>query len=221
MPSPFVHATLPIACLVLDRKKRILDTKITLIRVVFVSIVMANICDLDLLPALIFRSHLFEIHRAWGHNIFSLVIWTWLGTYLLKWADRQKSSSCYYWIASGSLIVSHILLDAAGHFNNIGFAPSVPLFWPISSYQFTIPLKIFVTMDYAFLLSNPMELLINVFSLRFFRDLILCEILPCLVILLTWISVTKTKQVIIRALKHRSKLLTAKPITVRADARKS
>jgi membrane-bound metal-dependent hydrolase YbcI (DUF457 family) len=195
MPSPLVHATLPAACLVAERKtRRPLDRAHT-IRLCLAALIIANLPDIDLIPALWFRAHFEEIHRAWGHNIFSVGLWTFLGSRLLAWADGRSSSRAYYWCAAAGLALSHIFLDAAGHFNEFGFSPTVPVLWPLSNWELTLPFRLFATMDFSFPPVTALTLAERVFSWGFWRDIAICEVVPAFFVYLIWRVVLRSARV--------------------------
>jgi hypothetical protein len=192
MPSPLVHSVLPASCLLLrTHQKKIIPRRVSL-RLFFVGLVIANLPDLDIIPALLVQGHYYDLHRALGHNIFSLCLWTAVGAHLLRWAEYGNlrplpKLEVRQWITSAMLASSHLLLDAIGHFGSGGFTPTVPIFWPLSQWSLKIPFRLFTMMDTGF---HPPHLEVRFFSTDFWREVFFCEVIPSLYLFVAWMVIT-------------------------------
>ena len=83
-----------------------------------------------------------QIHRAWGHNIHSALLFSFLGALLFrKWVSNHFTFRTAFLLAF-ILVLSHLFLDALGH---VDFDPSVPLLWPLSNGKFTLSLPVLGT----------------------------------------------------------------------------
>ncbi len=180
MPSPVIHSWLPTSCAYLTQSSCVLNTK-QKVRFAVVSILIANSPDWDFVPAVLNSENFIQIHRNWGHNIFSLAALVVIGKYLLeKFVSKENYQGRQGWLLSLLLVLSHIFLDSLGHFSSTGFRPHIPLFWPLSDYRFTFPVKLFVTLD--------LKMPLTIFGIEFWKWLILGELVPSLLLFLIFYS---------------------------------
>lgn len=121
------------------------------------SVFLANSPDLDLIPAALFPSHWFEIHREWGHNVFSLGFLVAFGTFLLlKIIPSGFSWRRALWV-SAFLVGSHVVLDAMMSPLSIdGHRPGVPLFFPFTREDYSLPWIVFNCFEAAKPGENPL-----------------------------------------------------------------
>lgn len=181
MPSPLIHSWLPASCAYLTEKDARLG-KAYKWRFFIACILIANSPDWDFVPAILDREHFILIHRNWGHNIFSLTALIVIGKqFLSRFVSKELYEGKAGWVLSSLLVLSHIFLDSLGHFSSTGFRPHIPLLFPISDYQFTFPMKLFVTLD--------VELPLTIFGGEFWKWLIVGEVIPSLMLFLIFYSV--------------------------------
>ena len=99
--------------------------------------------DWDVIPAsLLPSSQFFEIHRNWGHNIFSSFILSLvMAKVLMKVLKVYPFRKCF--IISLSFIASHLFFDSM--MQDIHGTPiGVPLLWPFSSHQYSFFIRPFL-----------------------------------------------------------------------------
>lgn len=176
MPSPLIHAVLPTSLLVGSQKKHFSLSRAQWIRFVVFSTILANLPDLDFIPAVLHSEHYFEIRRVWGHNVFSALGFTLLGGFLLKTFVSNEFKGLRGILTAGFLVFSHLLLDSIGHFGHNGFQdfqPTVRLFWPMSSEHFGIPVQVFFVRAISFE-TSPYS--------SFLRGIFFCEVAPLLLL---------------------------------------
>lgn len=192
MPSTFVHALLPSSCAASTSFVRLkLKTRWEWIRFLFVAFFLGNAPDLDLIPAFLYFEHFREIHRAWGHNIFSATLLAVAGRYLLVKGVSPQFSKASGWLLSFFLVYSHLLLDAMFQAHSIGFIPTVPLFWPISHWNVSLPFGFFNTPH----LNIPLgKFDLPLFEFYFWKHIFLYEILPSALLFLLWLSAWHVSQ---------------------------
>lgn len=182
MPSTFVHALLPASCLLVTQTGKNQWSRKDLAKMMVIAIIAGNLPDLDILPGLLWSGHLLDTHRAWGHNIFSLSLGIAFTAWMFKRAGIFNNKN-QRWLISAYLVGSHLFLDCVGHFNVVEYEPTVPLLWPISSQGFSLPFRIFSTME----VMTPHGLVIPVTSMEFWRQLVIRELIPSLLLFAGWI----------------------------------
>lgn len=146
MPSTWLHAALPAACagatLSLTLRRHRLEPR-ALVRVCLLVAILANGPDLDLIPASFFPANWREIHRAWGHNLFAALLLTGVGAFTLRRWAWPGVRPAVAWSLSAAAVMSHLFLDAATYDSATGEGIGVPLAWPLSSLEWTLPWKWF------------------------------------------------------------------------------
>lgn len=183
MPSTVVHALLPGSCWVVSEKKTSQFSKRQWIAFTLIAVLLANFPDMDLIPAFLFPNHFYEIHRAWGHNVFSLFLFSLLGSWLLRRFVSSDFTKQRAWMASVFLVGSHVVLDAAGQYNSYGFLPSVPLFWPFSEHAYRLPIRVFVTLDLA---GAPNRLYSLIHAPSLLGQIFVREVIPSIIVFGLW-----------------------------------
>lgn len=201
MPTPLVHIAVPTVLFLTTEGKRLSLSKRQWFKLVFVLMLLANVPDIDLVPAMLNLSRYQEIHRAWGHNIFSAGLLALLGAFILRSHISPIFKGARGYFTSFFLVMSHLLLDACGHEN--GFQPHVPLFWPLSNWKFTLPLKFCRTME-PFI--PPPDYHLKIFSLPYFEALVDSEGIPTLTVLALWFGLLGATEVI-SSIRIRDKIL--------------
>ena len=189
MPSTFVHALLPASCALSTPSGRPRPTLKVAIKLFVIAAVIGNFPDLDIIPALIFGAA--KIHRHWGHNIFVLFGWTWLGQWtLVKLVPEIFKSKRQAFVTSFLLVASHLILDAFQQHNHISFVPHVPLLWPLSDWAFSIPIQIFTTVipDGAS----------GVFTIGTLKQIALRELVPSFLLFVLWVFAARLPRLVVR-----------------------
>jgi hypothetical protein len=143
MPSTFVHGLLPASCVYTYHRRFPTLTRRQRAILVFLAAVIGNLPDLDILPTLFFPEHWQEIHRWWGHNLFSITLWIIMGAYSLNYLVSPHFKGWRGYLLSALLVFSHVCFDAMADFNPEGIRPGVPLLWPLSNWQFHLPFRLF------------------------------------------------------------------------------
>lgn len=141
MPSPIGHSIAGFCgyLLVYRTAGMTLDARLS---VLGVSLFLANLPDIDILPGLLLGNPSM-FHRQATHSLIVALILSGLAMILaIAW---KRLKIC--WIVWGSLLYfSHIFLDL------LVFDPSEPkgvqLFWPISDHYFISPITVFSPFDY-------------------------------------------------------------------------
>ena len=144
MPSPFVHSLLPTACLAATEPSLRLDKK-SGVRLLFLSVFLANAPDLDIFYALAFAPDKVRYyHRFLGHNLIALLLFTAIGIFVCrKWAAPALSRLSAVAI-SVSLVFSHVLLDSLCDVDPLTHVRSgIPFFWPFSEVSYNLPYRLF------------------------------------------------------------------------------
>ena len=181
MPSTFVHGLLPSACAFFCKPKMAPLSTRERFKLFIGFAFIANCPDLDLIPATLSMGHFHSVHRNLGHNLFALGIWVILGAWLMrKWMPKKQA-----WWFAGSLVASHVLLDAMQTMDPTnGVIPGVPLLWPLSDWQFRMPFHLFPCLHV-----NPNENPIWVYatSWDFWRRLVFTEISHILILFAAWV----------------------------------
>jgi hypothetical protein len=144
MPSPLTHTLLPAACAWSSGRATLTLDARQWKRFGFLCLFLGNTPDLDLIPAGLFPSLYYEIHRAWGHNGFSLALWTILGAVALrKWVSPVFRGARGY-LFSAALVLSHVVLDGSGQIvPGQVVRRGVPVLWPFSDWELVTPFEIF------------------------------------------------------------------------------
>lgn len=103
------------------------------------TVFLGNAPDLEIIPAVFNPEHWRQIHRAWGHNIFSLSLWVSIGAYFFQKLGKGRFTARQAWTFSILLVASHIFLDAMGDKDSEGVRLGVPLLWPFTRKAFSLP----------------------------------------------------------------------------------
>lgn len=141
MPTALTHCLLPTAILILANPN--ISRKVW-IKMTGICFLLANAPDLDLIPAFLwFAEGWKDVHREWGHNVFSCAVLTSAGMILIRKICSPNISRKNAWIISSFLIVSHLILDAMTGADTAGIRPGVPLLWPFSDWEWTLPFAFF------------------------------------------------------------------------------
>lgn len=172
MPSTFTHGIVPGTCLALTGK----TSKIPrgqLARLFLIGFFLGNGPDLDVIPGSIWANHFGDIHRNWGHNIFSILALTWFGTFLFNRFIDAEWRPKRVWLVSFLLLFSHVIFDSLGEAAADGIRHGVPLFWPLSDWQLLSPFTVFFSYSVQKDL-NP--LLGHLLSVQFWTRAVFSEI---------------------------------------------
>ncbi len=143
MPSSIAHALFPAGCALLSRSGLPALPRKGWLKFLAVAVFLGNAPDLDLIPASLWPEHFFEIHRYWGHNIFSVTALIYLGQVLIRRWVSPSFSKRHAWILSTLLVASHLLLDSMGCPTAHGELPSIPFLYPFSDWSFYLPFQLF------------------------------------------------------------------------------
>lgn len=144
MPSPLTHGALPTLCLWTVTKSWPEFSKKEKIKLFVASVLLGNACDLDFVPAiLLFPDRWNDIHRALGHNIFSVFFLSYCGAFLIRQFVSCKISKKVSLFISFFLVSSHVIFDASCDLDQFGDRPFVPLFWPVSDWKLILPFRFF------------------------------------------------------------------------------
>ena len=185
MPSTFVHGFLPSSCALASQPQ--LKNKTTRSYFVFFAIcfILGNMPDLDILPATIDRANWENIHRYWGHNLFSITVWICIGAWALKkYVGGEYSGKKRWWLA-GLLVGSHVLFDAMGEMTPRGVRVGVPLLWPVSRWEFIFPLSVFKSYEVDHQI-NPIAA--HITSASFWHNAFMGEILYSSLFFGIWVA---------------------------------
>lgn len=193
MPSPFAHALTPTFAAWFSRAEFPALTRVQWFRLFVATTVLGNIADLDLIPASLFQDQWANFHRAWGHNVFALSLFIWVG----QWGLRRFVSSSIprktAWIMAFFLVMSHCLLDGMMEVDSRGRLPGIPLFYPFSRMEFSTGLQLFAC--------TPIEpgvnpILGHALSREFWTHVLAREILLSLVLGAIWLVVFSTARAV-------------------------
>lgn len=196
MPSTFTHGVVPASCIALTSATVKKIPRGQLLRLAAIGFFLGNSPDLDIIPGTIFASHFHEIHRNWGHNIFSMMVFTWIGTLLFKRFVDQAYRPKRIWLTSAILVLSHVLFDSLGQEGSDGLRHGVPLLWPVHSYEMISPISIF--MSYTVHPDYP-PLIAHIMSVSFWTRAVFVELLFTALFIPAWVF----SYVFIRKLKGR------------------
>ena len=200
MPSTLVHSILPTSCVLYSHSKFPKLTKRETIKLAFASVVIGNMPDLDIIPAFFSTNNAFEIHRNWGHNIFSVVLWTILGVLALRHLVCRRFSLRTAIVLSASLVLSHICLDAMGSASNDwGRRVGVPLLFPFSKWEFLLPVHLYQTYPLAKGV-NPIVGIIVAPS--YWHSAIFSEFFSTAALFLLWVLVFSVVNVIAKTIRR-------------------
>jgi len=141
MPSPVAHSLLPLAILTLCGRTNILRGRERL-KFFAITLFLLNAPDLDLIPAFLLSLPFYEVHRAWGHNIFAMASAAILGVYLYRKFCPSLGKKLQLRLAF-LLVASHALLDSFTYNVSQKLYLGVPLLWPFSDSHFYLPLPLF------------------------------------------------------------------------------
>jgi len=187
MPSTFTHGVVPAACLVLSGKSKPKTPRAQWIRLAFVGFFLGNAPDLDVIPGTLWASHWADIHRNWGHNIFSILALTWFGTFLFKKLVQKEYRPKYLWLTSFVLIMTHVVFDSMGGIDpTTGLRAGVPILWPIADFQIIAPFEIF--MSYTVDSSLP-PLIAHILSTEFWSRAVFTEVIFTATLIPSWLVV--------------------------------
>ena len=143
MPSPITHTLLPAACAALSGRGFPKLNTSQWLKFIVLAAIMGNGPDWDVIPASLAPDQWASIHREWGHNIFSVLLLSLMGTFALKrWVSHEFTTK-QAGIISALLVGSHIFLDAMMAADAMGVRPGVPIFWPISDFALNMPWELF------------------------------------------------------------------------------
>jgi membrane-bound metal-dependent hydrolase YbcI (DUF457 family) len=207
MPSTFVHGLLPPSCLVVVKSKLPKMEKAQKYRLLLIAFFLGNAPDLDLIPASFDPTHWRLIHRAWGHNMFSLMCWITLGVFLITRFVSKDFKGKRAWLISTGLVLSHVVLDCMGQMDKAGHKPGIPLFFPLTRYEVTLPLNFFKSYSLDPKL-NP--IIAHAVSKTFWTDSVISEVATMVFLFLFWV-------VGFACLVGLQKLFTRKPETKSAS----
>lgn len=183
MPSSIVHALLPASCVISSKSIFPKLTKKELFKLFAYSAFLGNMPDLDVIPASLAGDQWSHIHRSWGHNLFAVTLWIILGGIFFRKFVSLKFARKQVWILSILLVLSHLLFDSMQGPNTEGKLVGVPLFYPFSTKNYRLPLKIFqaVTID-----KNVHFLVGYLTSMTFWKEIIYMEFLYILGFWFLW-----------------------------------
>lgn len=200
MPSTFTHGVVPASCLALTSKKNQPIPKGQLFRLAAIGFILGNSPDLDIIPATLLGDSAHEIHRCWGHNIFSLFIYIFMGTVLFKTFVKEQYRPKRLLFTSALLVLSHIVFDAMGEESIEGFRRGIPLLWPLSNWELLLPFKIFksYTVDH-----NLPLLWAHIVSAQFWTRAVFTEVVFTALFIPTWLAFYAVG----RRMKNRTKKL--------------
>lgn len=185
MPSTFVHGILPSSCSFVAKKSLPTLDRAQMLKLLFIAFILGNACDIDIIPAMLLPDRWTDIHRYWGHNIFCISLYILAGRWALTRFVHPSFKEKVGWLLTVSLVLSHVFLDAAGDFNfgsdeRIG----VPLFWPISDWEFLLPFALFKSYQLSEASTNP--LVSHILSVDFWTRAVFTEIGSSVMLLLIW-----------------------------------
>lgn len=143
MPSTFTHGVVPSACLALTAKVQKPIPRRELLKLALIGFFLGNGPDLDVIPGTLWSTHWNDIHRNWGHNIFSITALILLGTWLFKKFVAAEYRPKRVLLVSTILVLSHIAFDSMSEAGAHGIRTGVPVFWPLSDWQLIAPFYIF------------------------------------------------------------------------------
>jgi membrane-bound metal-dependent hydrolase YbcI (DUF457 family) len=189
MPSTLVHAFLPSACFASLKSEYAKFTKKEWLLLMGITVFLGNAPDLDIIPAFFNPDHWKAIHRAWGHNVFSLSLWIAIGAFLFIKIGKGRFSTKQAWIFSLLLVLSHVFLDAMGDRDSEGVRLGVPLLWPFTRKAFSLPWCVFSSYH---LDKKVHPLLAHISSKDFWRKAVFQEIIVSLTFLSLWIFATRS-----------------------------
>lgn len=208
MPSSFVHALLPPACLLTSASCLPKLSRAAWVKLLFVAAFLANSPDLDIIPASLLPSLWLKIHRNWGHNIFAFVGLVALGQWLLRRCVSGNIPKRTAWLLAFMLVGSHLLLDSMmGHSEKWSRRPGVPFFWPFLDTDFSLPWALFGCTD----IDDSLHPLVGLaLSKHYWARAVYGEIFSSLLLLALWLVVPITAQVCkicqVRKLRRRGTL---------------
>lgn len=201
MPSTFTHGLVAGGCLTATSRNNQAIPKGQLLRLLAIGFILGNMPDLDVIPASILGAGTFPlIHRQWGHNGFALVLYIWLGTLAFKTFIAEAYRPKRVWLTAALLVLSHVLFDAMGEESIEGFRRGIPLFWPLTEREFTLPFQVFKS--YTVDPTLPM-LWAHIVCLEFWTRCVLTEIVFTSLFVPTWLGL----YIVGRRLKNRTNKL--------------
>lgn len=183
MPSSIVHAFIPATCVLTSKSLFPKLSKKQSLKLFILSAFLGNFPDWDAIPAALSGDQWSQIHRNWGHNIFSIVMGICLGSYLLRRFVSHNFSKRGAFCLSLCLVLSHVLFDSIQGLNELGQKIGVPLFFPFSYWEFSLPFKVFkpVTISHQ---TNFLSGYLT--SMTFWKEIIYWEFLYIACFWLSW-----------------------------------
>lgn len=180
MPSTFVHALLPAACLFVSLRPKLDYTR--RFGLLLLCMFLGNFPDIDLIPACLFPQYWTLIHREWGHNFLSVAIEILVGGALLTRFFPDILTPAQGRLAALGLVGSHLVLDAMCYSHVHQFA-GVPLLWPFIEHEFHLGIQIFPGTKYS---SSLHPMVGHITSSHFWHQVILHEIIWGCVLFAVW-----------------------------------
>lgn len=185
MPSTFTHGVVPASCLALTSKQNKKIPRWELAKLAAIGFILGNTPDLDIIPATIIGDQFHEIHRCWGHNMFSLTVYIIAGTFLFKKFIKEEYRPKRVLLTCFLLVVSHILFDSVGEQSAEGFRRGIPLFWPLSNWELLLPFQIF--RDYKVDPNLPL-LWAHMVSVQFWTRAVFAELMFTALFIPMWVG---------------------------------
>lgn len=192
MPSTFVHGLVPSSCAFITKPRLKNDSFRERFIFFFVCSVLGNLPDLDVIPGTLMKEHWFEIHRYWGHNMFSLAVWIVLGAWALNKFVGGEMVGRKAWVVSALLVMSHVLFDSMGDYTTNGVRIGVPLLWPFSKWEFLFPIGIFKSYEIDY---SKNVLAAHLTSYGYWSHAVFSEIVAGLGLFLVWVLVWRTRTI--------------------------
>ena len=185
MPTTFVHGLLPSACITVMRRVLPPLTRREWRHFAIVAFFIGNAPDLDLIPGILYPQIWNDVHRELGHNIFAILLWTYLGSLALPKFVSKQLSKRQAWQLSTFFVLSHILLDGMSVLDASGLKGGVPLLWPFLKWQWHSPLKIFPNIQYE---ESMHPMMARILAIDFWKRGIFIEFGYSLLIVALWLA---------------------------------
>lgn len=179
MPSTIAHALFPSTTVVITGKKFPPLNRLQWGKFILLSAFLGNSPDLDLIPSSLLPSQWENIHRFWGHNIFAVAALSGIGSWLIRRFISKSFSVRQSLIISSLLVMSHLLLDSMGDFAPDGRRPSIPFFYPFSTWAFYLPWKLFPC---SVLKTGVHPFLAHLLSIDFWTKVVFVEVATSLLL---------------------------------------
>ncbi len=203
MPSTIVHALLPASCVYTSKSLFPPLTKKETFKLLFLSCFLGNFPDLDVIPATLAGENWSNIHRNWGHNVFSITVGIFLGSFLIKKFIHKNFTKKSAFLLSFCLIASHIFFDSMQGENANGIQIGVPLLYPFSSWELTLPFKVFK----AVTISHQDNFLTGYLSsMTFWKEIIYWEFIYIASFWLAWNAVFTVTNYVVKQHKRKKQI---------------